>query len=227
MTTGRRQLVLDLPHRPALGRDDFLVAPCNEAAVEWVDLWPHWPGPALALCGPSGSGKTHLAAVWQSRTGAIRIEPGAISGALDDGKLPAKHLIIEDMVCPDHEEALLHLYNQIAESGGSLLLTSETPPARWPLKLADLASRLRATPVAEIGAPDDALLEALLVKMFADRQLRVGPEVIAFLLPRMERSFAGARNLVERLDGAALSQQRTITIPLARTVFQEDEAQET
>lgn len=225
MTTGQRQLVLDLPHRPAFGRDDFLVAPCNEAVVEWIDLWPGWPGSGLALCGPSGSGKSHLAAVWQRRAEALRIETGAISGVLDGGTLPAKHMIIEDMVCPEHEEALLHLYNQIAESGGSLLLTSETPPARWPLQLADLASRLRAMPVAEIGAPDDALLEGLLVKMFADRQLRVASEVIAFLLPRMERSFAGARTLVERLDGAALSEQRTITIPLARMIFQENQTQ--
>lgn len=152
------------------------------------------------------------------------IEPGAIAGILDQGALPAKAVIIEDLVRPDQEEPLLHLYNQIAECGGSLLLISEVPPARWPLQLPDLSSRLRATPVAEIGSPDDALLEALLVKMFTDRQLRVGPEVIAFLLLRMERSFAGARGLVARLDGAALSQQRTITVPLARAIFQEDDA---
>ena len=224
MTEVRRQLVLDLPHRPALGRDDFLIAPCNEAAVEWIDLWPRWSGPALVLCGPSGSGKSHLAAVWQGRSEAIMIEPGAIAGMLDQGALPEKAVIIEDLVRPDQEEPLLHLYNQIAECGGYLLLTSEIPPARWPLQLPDLSSRLRATPVAEIGSPDDALLEALLVKMFTDRQLRVGPEVIAFLLLRMERSFAGARELVARLDGAALSQQRTITVPLARAIFQEDDA---
>lgn len=221
MTTTRRQLVLDLPHRPALGRDDFLVAPCNQAAVEWIDAWPDWPAPALALCGPGGSGKSHLAAVWQARTGAARVDPGDLSTALSDGEPPEEHLLIEDLDGSADAEALLHLYNSVAERGGTLLLTSTTPPARWAVTLADLASRLRAVPVAEIGEPDDALLEALLVKMFTDRQLRVSPEVIAFLLPRMERSFAGARNLVERLDGVALAEQRTLTIPLARTVLRE------
>lgn len=222
MTGGRRQLALDLPHRPALGRDDLLVAPCNMAAVEWIDRWPDWPGPALALCGPSGSGKSHLAAVWQRRSEAFRVDPGAISAVVAEGDLPAVHLVIEDILSPDDEEALLHLYNLVAERGGTLLLTSTTPPARWPLDLPDLASRLKAVPVAEIGMPDDALLGALLIKMFADRQLRVAPDVIAFLLPRMERSFAEARGLVERLDGAALAQQRTITIPLARNVLSEE-----
>ncbi len=221
MTTGRRQLVLDLPHRPALGRDDFLIAPCNEAAVEWIDIWPQWPAPALALCGPEGSGKSHLSAVWQSRSEAVRLDPGDIKTALGGAGLPAKYLIVEDVISPEPEEAFLHLYNQVAEDGGFLLLTSEIPPARWPMKLADLTSRLRAIPVAEIGAPDDALLEALLVKMFADRQLLVAPEVVAYLLRRMERSFAGARTLVDRLDGAALSEQRTITVPLARSVIDE------
>ncbi|MBT5048973.1 MAG: DNA replication protein [Rhodospirillaceae bacterium] len=222
MSSGRRQLVLDLPHRPALGRDDFLVAPCNAAAVEWIDNWPDWPGPVLALCGPGGSGKSHLAAVWQSRSEAHGIDPHAIPKVIESGELPAGHLVMEDMKCPVDEEALLHLYNMVSERGRTLLLTSAIPPARWPVKLPDLASRLRTIPVAEIGAPDDALLEALLVKMFADRQLRVGPDVIAFLLPRMERSFAHVRALVERLDGAALSQQRTITIPLARNVLSEE-----
>lgn len=222
MSSGRRQLVLDLPHRPALGRDDFLVTPCNVAAVEWIDHWPDWPGPVLALCGPGGSGKSHLAAVWQSRSEALSIDPHAIPKVIESGELPARHLVMEDMKCPVDEEALLHLYNMVSERGGTLLLTSAIPPARWPVELPDLASRLRTIPVAEIGAPDDALLEALLVKMFADRQLRVGPDVIAFLLPRMERSFAHVRTLVERLDGAALSQQRTITIPLARNVLSEE-----
>ncbi len=52
--TGTAQLPLELELRPALGRDDFLVAPSNEVAVAWIDRWPDWPGPALALYGPPG-----------------------------------------------------------------------------------------------------------------------------------------------------------------------------
>lgn len=216
MTPDRRQLVLDLPHRPALGREDFLVAPCNADAVAWIDLWPDWPGPALVLCGPPASGKTHLAAVWRSRAGAAVLDPAAIA---DPG---APHVLLEETPSVADEEALLHLYNRIAGQGGSLLFTAEAPPSRWPTRLADLASRFRAAPVAAIGRPDDALLGALLVKMFADRQLAVTPDVVAFLLPRMERSFAAARALVQRLDAAALSQHRTVTVRLARTVLQEE-----
>jgi chromosomal replication initiation ATPase DnaA len=216
----RRQMVLDLPHRPALERDDFLVAPCNADAVGWIDNWPEWPGSALVLCGPAGCGKTHLAAVWQARSGALAGDAAALPEAAFPCDEEPLHRLLEDAARTVDEGALLHVYNRIVERGGTLLLTAETPPVRWPVRLPDLASRLRALPVAGIGRPDDTLVEALLVKMLAERQLRASPEVIAYLLPRMERSFAAARDLVVRLDAAALlAQRRTITVPLARAVL--------
>jgi len=70
-----------------------------------------------------------------------------------------------------------------------------------------------------VAAPDDALLAALLVKLFADRQLAVSDDVVLFLLRQMERSFEAARCLVAELDAAALRDHRGVTIPLARSVL--------
>lgn len=212
------QLAFDLGHRPALGREDFLVAPCNAEAVAWIDRWPSWPGPALALVGPAGSGKTHLAQVWRARTGAVLIAGLAMAGDADSLLGGACHAVVEDADAAD-EHALLHFYNHLAAAGGTLLLTAVRPPARWPTRLADLASRLKAAPVAAIGAPDDALIQAVLVKLFADRQLVPAPDVIAYLAARMERSFAAAQRLVAAIDLAALAGRRTITVQLARDVL--------
>ncbi len=217
---GPVQLALDLSVRPALGREDFLVAPINAEAVAWIDRWPDWPSPALALVGPPGCGKTHLAHVWRARSHAALLAADAVAGwAPGDfpGEKPA--CIIEHADRVTDEAALFHLYNFVAEGAGTMLLTAETAPARWSTRLADLASRLRAAPVAEIAAPDDALIEAVLVKLFADRQLRVAPEVVSFLVARMERSFAAARAIVGALDGAAMQAGRGITVPLARDVL--------
>ena len=54
------QLPLDLGHRASFSGEDFLVAPCNAAAVACLDSWPDWPAPGLAVHGPEGCGKTHL-----------------------------------------------------------------------------------------------------------------------------------------------------------------------
>jgi chromosomal replication initiation ATPase DnaA len=214
------QLALDLPRRTAFGRSDFMVSDSNIAAVERIDRWPDWPSAALVLHGPPGCGKTHLVHLWRERASALIIA----GETLTDAMLPRLiHELPRQIAVDDaqraSEPALLHLYNSCIEHQGSLLITACRPPGSWRVVLADLRSRLRAAPVVEIGAPDDALLGAVLVKHFADRQLHVVPQVIAFLLRRIDRSFAAAEKIAARLDGAALSNGGPVTIPLARRVL--------
>jgi chromosomal replication initiation ATPase DnaA len=223
--TAPAQLALPLGHRPAFGRADFLVAPSNAAAVAWLDRWPDWPGPALALHGPSGCGKSHLAQVWRARAGARLLRPSMLAGAEPPGLLDgARACLIDpegdgDRPAGLDERALLHLYNHLVELGGHLLLTARHPPAGWRLMLPDLRSRLCAAPAVAVGAPDDGLIAAVLVKLFADRQLAVGADVIGYLQTHMERSFEAARRVVAALDEAALAARRRVTVPLARQVL--------
>ena len=214
-----RQRTFDWGVRPALGREDFLVAPCNEAAVAWLDRWPDWPGPALAIHGPPGSGKSHLAEVWRHRSGAEAVDACALGQATHGGGDAAAALVIDGLGGGIDERALLHTYNGVAERGGHLLLTALAPPARWPLTLPDLVSRLRVAPAVAIGLPDDTLLAALMLKLFADRQIAVAPEVPAYVVPRIERTFQAVSSLVERLDRAALAEGRPVTVPLVRSVL--------
>ena len=220
--TCTRQLILDFTHRPALGKADFPVSDCNRTAVAWVDRWPDWPAPALSVYGPSGSGKTHLAHVWAARSGAVvvrgqDIENRAAPDILDD----APSCVLDHADDVFDEEALLHLYNHLAETGGSLLLIARLPPAKWKIDLLDLSSRVGAAPAVGIRPPDDELLGALLVKLFHDRQLKVADDVLVYLLPRMERSFSAAGSLVDALDRLGLAEGRAVTVPLARTVLEQ------
>ena len=223
--SGAAQLTFDLGQRPALGREDFLVAPGNEVAVAWIDRWPAWPGPVLALHGPAACGKSHLAEVWRAASGAVRIDgAGLAAGEARELLGSATACVLDDVearVC-DHAACaarLLSLYSIVVERGGHMLLLGRTAPARWPVPLRDLRTRLGAVPAVELSAPDDTLIEALMIKLFADRQVRVGLDVIRFLLPRMERSFDAARALVAELDRAALANRREVTVPLARQVL--------
>ncbi len=229
--TGTAQLPLELPLRPAFGREDFLVAPSNEVAVAWIDRWPDWPGPALALYGPPGCGKSHLCQVWRAASGAVEIDAVRLAQAEPPELLgAARACVIDDaegLLGAGGEggaragaERLLHLFNTVVERGGQLLLASRAAPARWPCGLADLGSRLAAATAVRLEAPDDALMEALLIKLCADRQLAVGEEVLRYLLARMERSFAAARALVAALDRASLAEGRAVTVPLARRVLE-------
>ena len=182
------QLAFDLAQRPALGAEDFLVAESNAEAVSWLDRWPDWPGRALALHGPPGSGKSHLVHVWQAATGGTLLNPEDVAVARGSSMAPgATTVALDDADRAPLGEALLHLYNGIVEAGGTMLLTGRTPPARWEVALADLRSRLRAIPAVAVLPPDDSLLAALLVKLFADRQLRVAVDLVHYLVGRLER----------------------------------------
>ena len=220
-----RQFVFDLPHDAALTRADFVAAPANREALGWIERWPDWPGAALSLYGPAGAGKTHLAQIWRARSFAAEIAPEIIGNAALPGLLRDARAVLIDGADRAAEEALLHLYNMLAERGGHLLLVSREPPARREIALADLRSRLVAAPAVGVAAPDEELIATVLTKLFADRRLAVPREVVTFLALRLERSFAAAEDAASRLDRAALSAHRPITVPLARQVlFGEDAA---
>ncbi|SLN30982.1 DnaA regulatory inactivator Hda [Roseivivax jejudonensis] len=214
-----RQVVIDLPVRVALGREDFYVTEANALAVAQIDGWRHWPGSKFALTGPRGSGKTHLANVWQADSGA-RIIAAADLPSADVPALAAGPVCVEDIggIAGDRtaEAALFHLHNLVLSEGHALLMTAPAPPAQLGLALPDLASRLMGTQFARLALPDDALLGAILLKLFADRQIRPGPTVVPYLVPRMRRSFSFAQRLVDEIDRTALATHREVTRALAQ-----------
>lgn len=216
MTDRPSQYVLDLPHRAALGGEDFWVSDCHAAVTAWLDAWPEWSAPGLVVVGPPRGGKTHLARIFAHETGAEVARADALP---DDLRLPApgaKALIVEDIDRNPDETALFHLYNRAREAGVSLLFTSRVAPSAIPLTLADWRSRLRTCAVAEIGRPDDRLMAAVLAKLFHDRQLTVGEAEIAYLLTHMERAIAVAEAVVAEADRRALAQKRKVGVPILK-----------
>jgi len=210
-----RQLALALPHAESFAREDFLAGASNKAALGLIERWPDWPDRTLALVGPEGAGKSHLAAIWAEIAGARRVSARALGETGLMGALATGALVVEDASARLDERALFHLLNLVRQEEAFVLITAQTAPVSWRVELPDLASRLRAVPVVELSAPDDALLRAVLVKLFADRQLAVDEGLIGYLATRIERSFAGARAAVEDLDREALRQKRPVTRALA------------
>jgi chromosomal replication initiation ATPase DnaA len=206
------QLPLDLPVRSAMNAAGFVVSDSNRDAVAWVDRWPDWPNGILAVYGPAGCGKTHLAHVWQARSAARFLEPSALE------RLPLQeNLILDGIRLP--EEHLFHLINHVRAQQTALLILDREPPARWAVRLPDLASRLASVPAVAVQPPDDTLLAAVLAKHFTDRQVDVAPEVIVYLVKQIERSFIAAETMARRLDREAMARRAPISIKLARDVL--------
>jgi chromosomal replication initiation ATPase DnaA len=211
-----RQLALALGHAASFARDDFLEGPSNTAALTFVERWPDWPSLNLLLIGPQGAGKTHLASVWAADAGARVISAHMLEEISVPTALATGALVIEDLAAGVFDErALFHLLNLARAERAHMLLTTRSAPSAWTLEVPDLASRLREIPSVTLASPDDALLRAVLVKLFADRQLPVDESLIGYVTTRIERSFAAAQAIVSDLDREALRQQRPVTRALA------------
>jgi chromosomal replication initiation ATPase DnaA len=217
-----QQIPLDLSHGARFSREDFISGRSNQAALAIIERWPGWAASTVILTGPQGCGKSHLAAIWQERAKAVKLEPGQAGlDAFDSG---GRNALMEDIGAGMiNDTALFHLLNRLSQSGGALLMTSRMLPSVWGVTLPDLASRLRAAAIAEISEPDDALLCAVIAKLFADRQLTVDANVVSFLVARMERSLAAAADIVEKLDRLSLERQTRITRALAAEVVSGDD----
>lgn len=210
------QLVLPLETRPALGREDFIVAPGNREAVAFIDAFPDWPAPAAALIGPAGSGKSHLAAAWAKRANAQIVEATALN--TDLLKQDAA-FVIENVDGQKPDAARDTILFALLERGGAVLLTGREPPSQWQATLPDLTSRYRAMLSFPLWEPDDALLSALARKLFADKQLNVPEAVIAQMVRSLERSPAAVHAFVTRADAKAMSEKRPITVALVREIL--------
>lgn len=215
MNEKSRQLVLDLPQRQALGRDDFLVTSSNSAAVELIDQWPNWPTYGAIIVGPPGSGKSHLVEVWRQKTGASLFHASELTIAT----VPQDETYAIEVNGTFDERAFFHALNLAKAQSRHLLMTAQTVPAEWRLVIPDVLSRLNALPIVSILPPDDALLRGVLVKLFADRQITIDEPMISYILLRMPRSLEAARAIVAQIDQQALIERADVTRPFVARVM--------
>jgi chromosomal replication initiation ATPase DnaA len=206
------QLAFPFGVEPALGREDFIVAACNEQAFRFVERWPEWPARAAAVYGPQGCGKSHLVSVWQLKSRAGRSTASLLSPALLQG-LP-EAVAIEDLdreqdrLDEERGRVLLALFERPV---GTLLLTGRKPPSEWPAPIGDLRSRFDSLLAFPMWAPDDTLLSELIRKHFADRQLQVSDNVVTRILMHVVRTPAAVAAFVARADSKALSEKRPVS----------------
>ena len=222
MSNTPKQLVLDLPLGPRFGREDFLVSPSNELAYNHIEAWPSWPDHVLILFGPEGSGKSHLGAIWAEIAHAWTIDAFELTQERVPHLASNGALLIEDVDDSNIDEsALFHLLNLAREKGSFIVLTATAALGEWGIKTPDLLSRLRLAPSVRLEAPDDALLRAVLVKLFMDRQLIVDTTIIEYIVVRIARSLSRAERVVAQLDGEALSRRRRITRTMIAGILNE------
>jgi len=214
------QFTLNLDRPADYSPSAFARAPANEAAMRLTEQWPDWPAPAVCIAGPASAGKSHLGEIWRERANAQAIDLAALRAADIEGGLSRPLWIDRRADDAFAEDVLFHVLNLAREEQGNILLTAREVPAKWNISLPDLASRLKAVPVVNIGEPDDGLVEAILIKRFTDMGIDAEAPVISYLLARMERSYSALDAVARGFGRSTLAAQRRASIPLAAEVLE-------
>lgn len=217
------QIPFPFEERRSFAREDFVPGATNEVALVLVDTWPEWPQRVCALWGPTGSGKTHLAQIWRAQADAIELRN--LTREVVAGLPAGGAFLLDDADTGDGGGALFHLINFVNQTSGWLLMTGKQAPQRWTTTVPDLHSRLTAVPGAALEAPDEALIARVLLKLFADRQLKLPEALIGYLATRLRRSFAEAERIVVLIDTLALQQKRNISVEIGAQALRQLEAE--
>jgi chromosomal replication initiation ATPase DnaA len=194
MRRGVDQIALPLDWPQSEGESRFIVSSANREAFDHFRKWSMWPVKATILTGPRRSGRTLLA-----RTFAERV-----------------HGRVIDQADRQDEEEVFHAWNDAQDSGLPLIMIADEAPPAWSPSLPDLRTRLAITPVTSINQPDDALFEALIQLLFADRGLHVPREALRFMTERLHREYWTAERAVEEVDRFAIAERARVTMPTIR-----------
>lgn len=202
MTREPRQMALPFDEPDRFAEADFIEAPSNAAARAALEAPENWVNRRLIIWGEPGSGKSHLAWLWTERRGATLLDAARLRAPVSPHHAP---LVIDDIDAAANPLALFATLERAAQEAAPVLMTCRIPPARLPVEPADLASRLRASLTIRIEPAEPALLEALLFRLAAARQMSLSPALSQFLLTHLPRRPAVLREAIARLDRYALA----------------------
>jgi chromosomal replication initiation ATPase DnaA len=217
------QLSFSLTKKETLDRDNYFVSQANRGAVSLIEDWINWPSQKLILVGSEGSGKTHLGHLWAGEVGATIISATTLMEQ-QISELSKAPVLVEDINEIQRNQpveiVLFHLHNLLHSEGHSLLMTSQILPGRLRFSLEDLQSWIEASTIAKLHPVDDDLLGAILIKMFADRQIYFSDKLLTYVLSRVERSYTAAKLFVEEVDSKAMAESRVIGKKLVRDILE-------
>ncbi|MGE6696327.1 hypothetical protein ACQKH5_01445 [Hyphomonas sp. NPDC076900] len=196
----------------------------NDVAAGLASRPEAWATHALSVTGPAFCGLSYLARAWAGRFGGQFVTAAEFNtlklGALD--ALAAGYVSLDDadLIVAKREEQFLSFYNMVGAKGGRLLLVAHSGPAAWRTGIADLRSRLNAMPVVEISQPDEDHLRARLRAAAAQRFMKLSPETVNYLMPRIDLSYEAIETLMDRLSGAVSMAGKAPGLALARAVLE-------
>ena len=166
------------------------------------------------LYGPKKSGKSYLAKIWLKNNNAIEY-----NNNYETLLNISSNILIDNLIFYDQEK-IFHIVNKCILNNSKILITSDIKINSIDFKFNDLSSRLKTFSNLEINQPNDEMLLAILTKLLVDKQFIINSnEIFEFILRRVDRSYQGIYEIVNKLDILSLEKKRQLTIPLIKEIM--------
>ena len=211
------QLIFNLPTQDNFNSQDFFVSSSNSDVVKLLNFYPQWHNNGIIIYGNKKSGKTHLAHIWKLNSNAMIYD---FKYDHDMSKISTSNNYVFDnfdLLSDDEEKLFFQIYNEIISNKNYILFL--TNKSNQSIKLKDLSSRMNSLNKAGISDPDDLLIQALILKYFHDKQIKVSPEVIKFILNRVDRNFERIQIFLDKLNHLSIEHKSKISIHFLNKFF--------
>ena len=215
----QNQLLINFNLKKDYDEQDFYVSSSNKYAFNIINGWPKWLKRIVNLYGEQYSGKSHLSKIFETKTTCLNIESINFTSEILLKFKTKQALIIENFNFNIPEKLLYSLINIVEQENKYLLITSLKPLNKFDFKLKDLNSRINNCLFVEIGAPDDELIYALIVKNFSDRQINIDKKIIEYIIKRINRSYKDIFLFIYKVDQLSLQKGKPINLSIIKKIL--------
>ena len=214
------QLIFKFPFSKKYYEQDYFVSSNNFSAFKLIEEWPSWPGKWLNIFGDSGSGKTHLAKILEKKINKTKlIDAKDVNNEIIQELENVECLIIDSFENNIDEKLLYSILNQSRQLENYILITSNLSIKETKFNLKDLQSRMNSFLYFGIELPTDDLLKIIISKTLSEKQIRINPKILDYILNNVERSYNKMFKFLKDLDELSLSTGKSININLIKKVL--------
>ena len=201
--------------------DDFFVSKCNYFAFSLIESWPKWEKNILNIYGEKFCGKSHLSEIFKRKNKAIIIKNEEINNNFFNKIRYYENIILDNLEFLSDEKTLYSIFNFVEQYNKYLIINSIDSINSIEFKLPDLKSRLKNCIFAKIDKPDDDMIFALVLKHFADRQIKIEKKIIEYITKRIERSYGKIFDFIYKVDQFSLINKKPIDYKSIKKILEE------
>ena len=219
----RNQNIFNFDKNKNFNYEDYFVSKSNYFAFEILQKWPKWEKNILNIYGENFSGKTHLSKIFLGKNNGLMIYEKDINDEIFKKLKLYENIVLDGFNYETNEKLLYSIFNLVDSENKFLIINSINPINEMDFQLKDLVSRAKNCLFAKIENPDDELMNAIILKNFSDRQIKIDNKLIDYIAKRIDRSYSKISQFIYKIDELSLKKKKPIDFKIIKEILKKGE----